>query len=1761
MRRILFPTLLLLSQWIGTGQAMAQTAVCQNTSVQLDADGNASLPDQLLFLPEVDVVVSPSNGAPELNNVWQSFTPGVSGILDRITLTVEDLNAPTGLVLTIYNGQGTGGTVLHTQAIPSLSIGANVLSITSTLDLNAGSLYTFRINCTGGTFYPQRNNGNIYAGGLSSIGANFDLIFSTRMLQRPSIDNGSTSPSGIASFALSRNTFSCADGGSAQVTLTVTAKTGGTTTCISTVTVVDNTPPSAVCVSTFPPVTTSISFNKIESIPIPDNSPAGVSQPLTVLSTGYIVNMSVNVDITHTRVGDLIIYLQSPSGQVRTLVDRIGAPPGLGCTAGNMLISLNNSASVPVENAPCVSPLVGSFIPEESLSVYYNQSIQGVWTLTVVDAAGGAVGLLNSWSIDFDVFNSPGTYIPIALDVNGNGVLQLSDVDDGSDDNCTFSRSLSQSMFNCSHIGLNTITLTVTDAALNSATCDVLVEVTDIIAPTVVCQDMTLVLDGGGNATISVGDIDNGSSDACGIAVMQLDRTDFDCSDIGANTVILYVQDMHGNSGTCTATVTVVDNQNPVISCPASQTLCATEADGRVVNYADPVVVENCGYNVVQTSGVGLVSGSLFPVGTTNIAYTVTDDGGNTASCGFSVTVHARPFAGFTYLPACAGQPMFFTSTSTIQSGYSIVSHVWDMGDGSGPLTQVNPLFVYTASGTYNVTLTVTSSNGCVDQITQTVTVTETPVADFAAPPVCLGATTSFQNLTTSGAGYTGSVSYVWNFGDGSPVSNDVSPTHTYALSGVFTVTLTATNDEGCSHVIQRPVIVSALPQAQFISNTVCTGIATQFTDLSFGTNLSYAWDFGDLNSAIVQNPAHSYGSSGSFTATLTVTAPGGCQSTVSNQVTVLQSPQVSFTFDNACAGTAIQFTNTSDAGTYTWNLGDNTSSVLTDPLKTYPVEGLYDVTLTVLGAQSCSSSLTQTVEVYRNPTFVLDPTSALCFGESSGSLFVNPIPPVANFWDVSVNGSAPVTNQFLFSGLGAGTYNVVVTDELGCTGSGSAVIGQPSAPLALGTPVLTDLLCRGDNSGSLVISASGGTSPYTYAINGGSFQPNGSFTGLAANSYYVEAIDANGCSTSSPLYTITQPALLTLSLSSSSNLLCNSDNTGALTVVAGGGTSPYQYQLNGGSFGTSPVFNGLAAGTQTILVRDANNCEAPLTVTLTQPGILQLSVVNSSNILCNGQNTGTVTVAAAAGTAPYQYSRDGVNFQGSGQFTGLSVGAHTFYVRDANGCQTQISQTLTQPNPLGVQTTSTPVLCFGASTGSISAFATGGVLPYAYSFNGGASFLPVSSVSGLTAGSYTVVVRDANGCEASQGVELTSPSSQLLLSGNITPVGCQGGSNGSVQLTAVGGTPIYTFSANGVVFQSQNQFTGLSAGAYTFTVMDINSCQAQVTLEVTEPLNGVAITNMVVSNPSCGLSTNGAVTVQAAGGSPAYAYSSNGITFQPGAILSGLGVGSYSITVRDANGCTTSQEVTLTAPPALVINVVNVVGVECAGSFTGSMEVTGSGGVPGYTWSLSGGAPVTSGLFNELTNGVYNVRITDVNGCTTVLPVEVPFEYPVPVAEFTYIISGNAVVFNNLSQFGDTYLWHFGDGSTSTDMNPVHFYDVLGPYTVTLFVTNGCGTRTRTRSFNNLTLGVEEAVSATFTVYPNPATDELFLSFTGEVNGQTVVEVASVSGMTVMRHTIGPMAANGRARLDVSTLSQGMYLLRLQHSEGSSVIRFNVVR
>jgi PKD repeat protein len=1600
MKRLL-PLLLISATFISTGvfAGGGPTSNCQDLTVQLDGTGNYSFATGS-STPSVDQFQLTPAGTFTGLSAWQSFTAGSDGILYSVSLEFSSAYAPaTTARVNIYSGEGTGGALLAQMnyANPISFSGVTEFILDETIDLVSGNQYTLQlVDDSAGPFSLRvQGDGTLYAGGISNV-AGKDLVFSTSMLARPDIDNGSTATIGLASFTVSQETFTCANIGANTVILTVTENLGGSTTCTSTVTVEDNENPVAVC----------------------------------------------------------------------------------------------QDLGVTLDGASSVSVLASS-------------------------------------------------------------------VNNGSSDNCTISLSLSPSSFNCANVGSNPVTLTVTDPTGNSTNCSATITIIDNAFPNSVCQNHTLVLDGSGSATLVVADVDNGSSDNCGIASRAISKSSFNCGDLGTNTVTLTITDVNTLVSTCNATVTVEDNESPAITCPADIIICSADNSGSIVAYTEPAGTDNCSAVTNQTDASGLTNGSLFPIGTTTQTWTVSD-GALTTSCSFDVVIEASPIADFIFSDACEGESVFFTDESTIDPSSSITTWTWDMGDGSGPISLVDPIHQYADTGMYSVTLMVTSADNCTDDTIYAVRVTPVPTAAFTFVEACEGAATVFTDASTIDAGM---LNYSWNFGDGSSVSADENPSHVYVLDGTYTVTLTVTSDGGCEDVTTQSVNVDASPTALFSANTVCEGTTTVFNNLSTGGGtLSYSWDFGDASVASTEaSPTYTYATGGTYTVVLTVTNDNLCEDVRTVLVTVNSLPTVDFTFADVCEGTPATFTNNSTIGSNSWDFGDLSSSTLNNPVHIYSTAGLYDVILTVTDANFCISSATQQIEVFDLPDFTLTSTDVLCYGEASGSINTTPQGSPTFPWMVSLNGGTPQVSG-TFTGLPADDYDVTVMDDNGCEFTVSAVVDQPSDTLGINIGSLTDILCHGTTTGEINVSGTGGTSDYMYSIDGFTAQPTGDFAGLASGSHDIQIVDLNACVFDTTI-TLSEPDTLVLTFVNADNLLCNGDNSGSISVVGTGGVLDYEYNINSGVYGSSAMFDGLPAGLHIIGILDANGCSDTLNVTLTEPGVLMLSLISSEDAVCFQALNGFIEVAASSGTAPYQYSLNGVNFQGSGLFQGLGVGTYTITVRDANGCLDNITESIFEPSQLTIETNSSPVTCFGENDGSIQIVAAGGTTAYTYSIDGGVLFETSSSFTDLDGANYLTIVRDANGCTASEGVVISEPSSPFTLNANVTNVACLGGSTGSVLLVGSGGTPTYTYSENNIDFVSSNVVDGFSTGNFTLYAQDLSGCVDSIEFFVNQPSTAVNINSTLLSNPACPNQASGSVTVLASGGTPGYMYSSNnGATYQSSQILTGVSGGNSIIAVQDANGCVDTNVVTLVSPPIIDIAIDTIVNVNCEGNVDGEIHVIASGGTPSYSYTLNSGSIQTNGDFVNLTDGTYVVAVTDVNGCVYSEPFSVTANQMLPLAGFSVTVSGEAVLFQNNSSFGDTYLWEFGDDSTSTEETPVHLYSAPGNYDVTLTVTNDCGSNTITTNISTINTGIASNDAITFSLYPNPASTELFLISSENIEG-ALVAIISASGQLIYSEKLNTIQANNRTRIDVNGLAQGVYFLRLVSNTNQSVLRFDIIK
>jgi uncharacterized protein (DUF2141 family) len=278
--------------------------------------------------------------------------------------------------------------------------------------------------------------------------------------------------------------------------------------------------------------------------------------------------------------------------------------------------------------------------------------------------------------------------------------------------------------------------------------------------------------------------------------------------------------------------------------------------------------------------------------------------------------------------------------------------------------------------------------------------------------------------------------------------------------------------------------------------------------------------------------------------------------------------------------------------------------------------------------------------------------------------------------------------------------------------------------------------------------------------------------------------------------------------------------NNGQVTLTVTGGAAPYSYSINNGNTQTSPVFSNLAPGAYTYSITENGGCSVFGSFTLPAAAVVNVTSNQTAVITCNGNANAALTISATGGQAVYSYSINGTNYQASNVFNNLSAGTYTLYAQDANGCIGNTSFTITQPAAIGVNAVPTMITCAGLTNGQIFVSASGGSAPLTYSING-TTFVTSNTFSGLSAGNYTVTVKDANGCQQTFTTTITAPTA-LTLSCATTQ---SNGTNGTITVTGAGGNTPYMYSINGTNYYSGSLFSGLGIGVYTVYIKDANGC------------------------------------------------------------------------------------------------------------------------------------------------------------------------------------------------------------------------------------------------------------------------------------------------------------------------------------------------
>lgn len=1076
----------------------------------------------------------------------------------------------------------------------------------------------------------------------------------------------------------------------------------------------------------------------------------------------------------------------------------------------------------------------------------------------------------------------------------------------------------------------------------------------------------------------------------------------------------IMVQDANGCQSTVNATVA---NQGGPAASVGSQTnvSCAGGANGSVV--------------INAAGGTGALTYDLNPgpapqasntftnLTAGNYTVVVADANGCNTSVAFTITQPSQltfntVVVNTTCNGLCNGQVTINAANANPPYQYS----------SNGGLTfQASNVITGLCAGNYNIV--VRDANGCLANAN--INVTQPPVITgtlVPVNPICQGICNGSVTVTPSGGG-TGILQYSINGG-----AFQASNNFTNLCSGNQAVIIQDAN--GC----QLPLNVNLVDPPGYAVNTIYTTPSNcGFNDGAFqvaaaGSNPPFVYDNITLGAS---NATGEFLSLVAGAYQVIVTDNLGCQESVFVGVNDIQMDGLfNGSTDATCPGICDGTVNTiavGGSGTITYDLDNGVQTQFGSGNFTGICAGNHAITMTDQGF--CVYVIPFTITAPAGINFTTAVVNTTCNGGSNGSITFNAPSGGTSPYQYSVDNGGTFQVGNVFNGLTAGTYNLVVRDANGCLQNGTATINEPTAVTLVTNS--TDLTCNGNNSGTLLIVANGGTGAYQYSNNNGStFQPGFSFFGLAANTYNIVVTDANGCIGTATVI-INQPAPLVANYVATP-ASCNGVCDGTIQVNAAGGTAPYLYSSNNGVvYSTNSLLTGLCAGTYQMMVKDDNNCVVGSSQNITEPSALSFNTVITPST-CGNPN-GTITVNAIGGSGGYQYSNDnGSTFQASNIFNGLTAATYNVVVEDLNGCQHTIPVVVpNEASPIINAVFVTDLLCNSICNGEIDVLATGGTGALTYDIGGAGQANGL--FNNLCANAYTVTVTDINGCVATTSVNLLEPT-VLTFTSTPTPLICFNDNSGEISINANGGTGVYLYSYdNGASFLSFSSQGNLAAGNYNLIVQDANGCQTTGTETVTQPTQ-LTISNQTSTNASCFGSCDGTATVAATGGTTSGIYThiwGSGVGGPLQSAVNGLCAGTYDVTIVDDNGCTVTTLFNITQPPAVIISSFSVTDALCNGSCDGTISITG---VNTVAYSIDNGATFqASPNFAGLCTGVYTIVAQDINGCTTTNAATINEPSPLiqsAITPITICFDGDGVLSSNAN--GGTapyyFIWNTGD-------------------------------------------------------------------------------------------------------------------------------------
>lgn len=839
----------------------------------------------------------------------------------------------------------------------------------------------------------------------------------------------------------------------------------------------------------------------------------------------------------------------------------------------------------------------------------------------------------------------------------------------------------------------------------------------------------------------------------------------------------------------------------------------------------------------------------------------------------------------------------------------------------------------------------------------------------------------------------------------------------------------------------------------------------------------SYLWNTGETTQEIQTNTPGNY--------SVEVTPVTGANCAITLNITVQGSPgepiaDFSMAPNPICPGDQVTFTDLSTTtlgaviNSWQWDFGDGNTSTLQHPNHTFATAGNYNVLLTVATAGGCTDTLSQVLTVNPQADATVTPAGPFC--ASDAPFTMTAVDPGGTWTATCGTCINATTGDFDPSIALAGNHDITYIISGSCGDSSTVAVSVQT--VTIDNIALLDPLCFQSCDGSITVTATGATE---YSIdNGGTWQASGTFTNQCAGTYDVLVRNALGC-TATQQVVLSDPPQLTIQFSNFDNT-CNNACDGYAIVIPSGGTSPYTFNWSNGAASNLAQNDFLCAGTYSLEVLDANNCQVDTNNwQISEP--LPFNIATSSiNANCN-QDDGSATVDNVNGqTAPYTYSWDAAaGSQNTATASNLYPGTYDVTILDANLCDTVIVVTVgNNPGHVAQLVNTTDVTCHGGNDGAAEVTANGGTPPYTYSWDAAAANQSTAVASNLSAGTYSCTITDANGCTDTISATINEPTPVLA---NITPdtTICIGGTATLVASAAGGTGPNYTFQWDD---PGQSTTTSIVVNpngqtVYTLLVADANGCPSNAiatTVDLYPPLSVTAFTDTAIC-----IGSTATIDALASGGiGTPYTYTwDQGIGTGQNHAVSPSTTTVYTVTAADACETPDAQaQVTITVnrlpEPSFSADVLEgcmpvtttftnmtdpfFVGNNCWWDFGDGSASVNDCGTPTYTFTDPGCYDVT-------------LTVTSPQGCTADTTIaDYICVHDFPNADFvfgpqptTYLnpnIDFTDQSTNPAPGFIVDYVWEFDELGTDSAQHPSFEFpsNDAGDYDVCLTVTNNYG-------------------------------------------------------------------------------------------------------